>query len=352
MRIVTIISGKRLGGTKQAFLDHTKMLFEAGFDVYPIIRRGSHLLSSCQKLDPLLASRLIQLRFYRSRLSWVRKHAIRTLRRAIEAVSPNVIVSHRQIDIPLIKAACPDVPVLAVAHGFNVTGMSDADYILPVSRAVKEYLQERGINVPMTVLPNAIRAGKEWGYRSPGKSIMLGTLAVFRRKKNLELLIDVCDRLNKAGVDCQCVIGGSGHRRFWLSYLIWKKGLSKKVHLLRWVTDKEAFFEYLDVYCVTSHSETFNISLLEAMARSVPVVATDCGGPSEIINSYEVGHLVPKKDPEAFVAAISSILSEPLSTEAATRAAYQRVLSVYDYSVIAPVLSQLCRSYDFSKKTQ
>lgn len=54
-----------------------------------------------------------------------------------------------------------------------------------------------------------------------------------------------------------------------------------------------------DILICTSLMETFSLSILEAMSVSKPVVSTNCGGPSEIIEDGLTGFLVPKRDYEA-----------------------------------------------------
>jgi glycosyltransferase involved in cell wall biosynthesis len=56
-----------------------------------------------------------------------------------------------------------------------------------------------------------------------------------------------------------------------------------------------------------SRSETFGSVLIEALASGIPVVATRCGGPEDIVTN-EVGRLVPKEDPEALATAIDLVL--------------------------------------------
>jgi len=343
MRVMVMISGKSLGGSKQAFVDHCSMLADEGFEIHPVIRHGSQLKGYCERLNPSWLPRLRQIRFYRSRFGFVRSHAISVVGRLIESVKPDVLVLHKQSDLPLLKEACPELPILVIGHWFNAKGLTRDDTVLPVSHAVKEFLNSRGITQPMDVLPNVIKVPSEKPQIGSHDVFTFGTLAVFRRKKNLELLIDACAELKRLGKPFRCVIGGAGHRRFLLRYAIWRKGLSKEVSLLPWVEDKADFYAKLDAYCLTSNSETFGIALLEAMSYGVPLVSTDCGGPGSIIRSSELGLLIPVGDVKALTEALLRLMDHPDKRQAMAKAAYDHVKTHYDYAAVAGRLAGIVR---------
>ena len=66
------------------------------------------------------------------------------------------------------------------------------------------------------------------------------------------------------------------------------------------------------VVAVTSRVESFGLTLVEAMAAAVPVVAYDCpNGPREIIEHEKTGLLVPPEDPAALADAVNVLLDDP-----------------------------------------
>jgi glycosyltransferase involved in cell wall biosynthesis len=66
------------------------------------------------------------------------------------------------------------------------------------------------------------------------------------------------------------------------------------------------FYSKLDFYVLPSRDETFGVVVVEAMACGLPVIATKCGGPEEIITK-ETGVLIDKEDPQELSRAIRSV---------------------------------------------
>jgi len=65
----------------------------------------------------------------------------------------------------------------------------------------------------------------------------------------------------------------------------------------------------LDVYCTSSSFEGFSLSTLEAVAAGVPVVATRCGGPEEIVEEGRSGLFVSPESPRALADGIERLVT-------------------------------------------
>jgi glycosyltransferase involved in cell wall biosynthesis len=70
--------------------------------------------------------------------------------------------------------------------------------------------------------------------------------------------------------------------------------------------------------------------VIEAAAMGVPSVASDLGGPRELIVDGETGLLVPPNDPATLAEAVTGLLRDPARAAALGEAAYQRALRLFD----------------------
>lgn len=81
----------------------------------------------------------------------------------------------------------------------------------------------------------------------------------------------------------------------------------------------------LDVLVISSVQESFGLTAIEALAVETPVVATRCGGPSEIIRDGIDGRLVEVRDAPAMATAVDMMLADPATARTQARAGRQRV---------------------------
>jgi glycosyltransferase involved in cell wall biosynthesis len=100
-----------------------------------------------------------------------------------------------------------------------------------------------------------------------------------------------------------------------LQTLIRNLNLSERFHFVGGVTDLREYLSTADIFVLPSRSEGFSNAIVEAMAASLPVVATDVGGNTEAVTDGVSGLIVPSEDPAALAAAITRLLSDPAKAE-------------------------------------
>lgn len=107
------------------------------------------------------------------------------------------------------------------------------------------------------------------------------------------------------------VIGGEGPERGRIEAAVTEQGLDGRVVLLGQVAGSSEIFGSARVAVVPSRSEAFGLAVVEALGAGLPVVATDCGGPAEILDRGRFGSLVPVGDAAGLAEAIDAALSNP-----------------------------------------
>src|SRR6185437_2247036 len=110
-----------------------------------------------------------------------------------------------------------------------------------------------------------------------------------------------------------------------LQALVQELGLAARFHFLGGVADTRDHLAAADIFVLPSRSEGFSNAIVEAMAASLPVVATDVGGNAEAVKDGVTGLVVPPEDADALAAAISQLLTDPAKAKSMGAAGKQRV---------------------------
>jgi len=125
-------------------------------------------------------------------------------------------------------------------------------------------------------------------------------------------------------------VAGDGPSRGELEALIARLGIGEKVELLGEQGDVPALLASAGLFVSSSLSEGLSLTLLEAMAAGLPVVATRVGGNPEVVSDGTTGWLVPPADPRALAAAIVRAWASREGWTAMGRAARERVCADFD----------------------
>jgi glycosyltransferase involved in cell wall biosynthesis len=117
--------------------------------------------------------------------------------------------------------------------------------------------------------------------------------------------------LSELGRPAEAVIVGDGPDRPAVESEVRRLGLQTAVRLTGERDDVAELLAEADLFVLSTRSEGLPLSILEAMAAGLPVVASDVGGVPELVVDGETGFLVPPGDPHALAAAIERLLDDP-----------------------------------------
>ena len=146
---------------------------------------------------------------------------------------------------------------------------------------------------------------------APGRVLCVGRLADVRKRCDLliEAYARLCERLEDPPE--LLLVGSTGPpEKSWA--LARARGVRERIEFRPDVSRDELarLYRSASVFALSSDEEGLGIVILEAMASGLPVVSTDCGGPSTSVVPGETGLLVPRGDPEALAAALEKLCSD------------------------------------------
>ena len=139
---------------------------------------------------------------------------------------------------------------------------------------------------------------------------LIGAVGRLDPVKDLPTLLDAFTLVAATHRSARLALVGDGPERIRLEHLIEELGLGGRVVLAGYRRDVRALLPAFDVYVNSSIFEGVSLTILEAMAAALPVVATAVGGTPEVVGEGVTGRLVPARQPAALAAAISGILSD------------------------------------------
>jgi O-antigen/teichoic acid export membrane protein/glycosyltransferase involved in cell wall biosynthesis len=173
----------------------------------------------------------------------------------------------------------------------------------------------------------AFRTNRDYTVAGPLQLVTIVSLA--QRYKRVDLILEAMFRLNQRGIDTSLVVVGDGRERESLETLAQRRGLVDRVRFVGQVVGAEKVQQHLDsadLFVLASATEGLPRVVIEAMARSMPVVATAVGGTPELLDPAD---LVPPGDALALADAIARFASSEPARAAAGRRNYTRSRSYH-----------------------
>ncbi len=150
--------------------------------------------------------------------------------------------------------------------------------------------------------------------RSGAARIVIATVGNIRRVKGHDVFVRAAALVHARFPEvCFSIAGEVLEAEFFaeLEILIREQGLSDHFHFVGGITDLQEHLRVADLFVLPSRSEGFSNAIIEAMAASLPVIATDVGGNSEAVEEGVSGFIVPPEDPTAIAEAITRLLEDP-----------------------------------------
>ncbi len=150
--------------------------------------------------------------------------------------------------------------------------------------------------------------------------------------KGHEYLLEAFEQYAKESPEARLRLVGRDERHGELQSLVHRSEiLRSRVEILGYVRNVSAELRAADAFVLPSLLEGMPTSALEAMAESLPVIATDVGGTSELIKDGETGLLVPPRDSGALLSAMQKLGEDAAFRERLAKNAHARVLANHTF---------------------
>ena len=340
-RILYLIWSLDLGGAEQVVIDLARhidraqfepvvcCLYDKGRSAPSVEKEGIPVIALGSKSDALLVPALFRL--------------IRSWK--IDLVHTHLFHANLW---GRISAECAGVPVICSEHGmdtwrgpFHLTMdrclARVSKRIIFVSKAVKQFYTERNpcLKGRGCVLYNGVEIEK-FQAKGLGEEVrqslglreshrVLGIVGRLVPEKSHVDFIEVIQSLSRELEDIVGLIVGEGELLSQLEQLVKRRGIEDRIMFLGYRSDMPRIYQAMDVFVTTSLREGFPLSVLEAMAAGIPIVATDVGGIPECIKDGEEGLLVPASDPMAAAQAVLKVLTDSALRDTLVANARRRV---------------------------
>ena len=177
----------------------------------------------------------------------------------------------------------------------------------------------------------------------PKESQVVGIVAAIIEIKNHELFLLTAREILKQNTTVKFLIVGDGDRRAAIEKLASELKIHDDVIFTGFRNDVADIISIMDVGILTSHSEGIPVTLLEYMSSSKPVVCTDVGGISELVEDNVSGFLVPPNDYQAFATKIYRLLTDEELARKMGASAYERVRENFSEGIM---MEKIKRVYD------
>jgi glycosyltransferase involved in cell wall biosynthesis len=288
---------------------------------------------------------------------------------ALYAREHNICIIHSHLPwaglVSRIVAYLAAIPVVYTEHNkqeryhwitrvMNLTTMNYLTRIVAVSGDVAESIRKHKptLNIPLQVVLNGVNTetfqrDAESGNRIrtalgiPLKAPVIGTVAVFRFQKRLDLWMEQAAMIIKHRPDAHFILVGDGPLKLKLEEKRKTLGLEGRIHMPGLQTEVRPYYSAFDIYMMSSEFEGLPIALLEAMSMRCAVVATDAGGIKEVIRPKVDGVTVNVNRVAELGTSAVRLLADPQLLTLLADAGRERVVNHFSLKAMVHTLEEM-----------
>ncbi len=330
MRILQISSAKNFGGGEKHLVDLTKGLIMRGHDLFLAVAPESPIL---EKLQNFPRENVLEINIKNS----VDIFSARKIAKFIREKNIEIVHAHLAKDyLPasLAVRSAPQTKLVFTRHVlFSMKSLQkffliNVEKVIAVSNAVEANLQKTFPAEKIVMIPNGIeienwsnvnkkQLGREFRFEHDISfdAQLIGIVGELKLLKGQRDFILAAQIVAQKFPNAHFVIVGkeSSYKKDFrreLKRLVKVFNLENRFLFLDWVEETAPLFSALDIFVSASHSESFGLAILEAMASGCAIVAAETPGAKELLENNRTGKLVPVKESLRLAEAIGEFLED------------------------------------------
>jgi len=229
--------------------------------------------------------------------------------------------------------------LMKLTSKMHLETVSRCDHMIAITSHVKDLYskilgEDRVTVIPLGVDVEVFRPPRHAVEKDCLEILFVGSLYPL---KGVRYLVESMRYVVEEKKNVRLRIVGAGPLKRRLIRLTESLGLEEQVVFEGFVSHTRVvpYYQRCDVFCFPTLGEPFGKVVVEAMACGKPVVASDVGGPSEIIENGRTGFLVPPAKPRAISKKILELLNDEKLRKSMGRKARETVETRYSWSEIA-----------------
>lgn len=224
------------------------------------------------------------------------------------------------------------------------------DHVITISEAIREVLLSEGLAADkVTCVRSSVdaapylapvdRAAFRQEFRLPPSSVVVGMVAQLIQRKGHFYLMEAIDTLRRDYPDLRVLLFGKGPLQAELEAEIARRQLGDIISFAGFRNDLPKWLGGLDILAHPADMEGLGVSLLQASAAAVPIIASRAGGLPEAVLDGVSGILIPRGDIAALTTALRRLLDDADLRRQMGEAGRARILA--EFSVDAMVTGNL-----------
>jgi L-malate glycosyltransferase len=260
-------------------------------------------------------------------------------RRLLGTLNPDLLVTYAwgALEWALVNRWCPLAPHVHFEDGFGpdespptqlrrriylrriALGRKDMRVVVPSHTLWKIASESWGLTSQLLLMPNGVDCARFTPPTDPKRSrvlgievhdLVIGTVSALRPEKNLARLITAFAALG-GELEATLVLAGDGPEREALEKLAARLGVRHRTLFVGPVKQPEDLYRRFDIFAMSSDTEQMPITLLEAMASGLPVVATEVGDIPLVVAAENRFLIEGCRDARALTEKLSILLANP-----------------------------------------